>query len=224
MEAQVGWGAAVILMALMAAHAAEEIVAAGRLSCMRGGSAAMRIKAWLGDRIGPLLLLVALALAGVLVHAFWIWLALGIIAADLAQHAARSIGVRAYTPGVATGAFLAVYVLSFIGGSCRAIVGLALVVGRAGDRHRLRRGRLSERAAQAAVPNRSGRPASRSRRKRPAGGAVTTERLPGLQLLRPRHRSVGRAGRWQPQVVDIRDRPRAGYARAWHRGPRPWRR
>jgi phosphatidylglycerophosphate synthase len=117
MEAQVGWGAAMILMALMAAHAAEEIVAAGRLSCMEGCSAAVRIKAWVGDRIGPLLLLVAVALAGVLVHAFWIWLALGIIAADLAQHAARSIRVRAYTPGVATGAFLAVYVLAFVGGS-----------------------------------------------------------------------------------------------------------
>ena len=117
MEAQVGWGAAMILMALMAAHAAEEIVAAGRLSCMEGASAAVRIKARLGDRIGPLLLLVALALSGVLVYAFWIWLALGIIVADLAQHAARSIGVRAYTPGGATGAFLAVYVLSFIGGS-----------------------------------------------------------------------------------------------------------
>jgi phosphatidylglycerophosphate synthase len=106
-----------IFMALMAAHAAEEIVAAGRLSCMEGCSAAVRIKAWVGDRIGPLLLLVALALAGVLVHAFWTWLALGIIVADLAQHAARSIRVRAYTPGVATGAFLAVYILAFVGGS-----------------------------------------------------------------------------------------------------------
>jgi phosphatidylglycerophosphate synthase len=117
MEAQVGWGAAMILMALMAAHAAEEIVAAGRLSCMEGCSAAVRIKAWVADRIGPLLLLVAVALAGVLVHAFWIWLALGIIAADLAQQGARSISVRAYTPGVATGAFLAIYVLAFVGGS-----------------------------------------------------------------------------------------------------------
>jgi phosphatidylglycerophosphate synthase len=117
MEAQVGWGAAMILMALMAAHAAEELVAAGRLSCMEGCSAAARFKAWLGDRIGPLLLLVALALAGVLVHAFWVWLALGIVVADLAQHAVRSIRIRAYTPGAPGGAFLAVYVLSFIGGS-----------------------------------------------------------------------------------------------------------
>jgi phosphatidylglycerophosphate synthase len=117
MEAQVGWGAATILMALMAAQAAEEIVAAGRLSYMEGCSAAARIKAWVSDRIGPLLLLVAVALAGVLVHAFWIWLALGIIAADLAQHAARSIRIRAYTPGAATGAFLAVYTLAFVGGS-----------------------------------------------------------------------------------------------------------
>jgi phosphatidylglycerophosphate synthase len=117
MEAQVGWGAALIFMALMAAHAAEEIVAAGRLSCMEGCSAAVRISAWVGDRIGPLLLLVAVALAGVLVHAFWTWLALGIIAADLSQHAARSIRVRAYPPGIATGAFLVVYILAFVGGS-----------------------------------------------------------------------------------------------------------
>jgi phosphatidylglycerophosphate synthase len=77
----------------------------------------VRIKAWVADRIGPLLLLVAVALAGVLVHAFWIWLALGIVAADLAQHAARSIRVMAYTPGIATGAFVVVYVLAFVGGS-----------------------------------------------------------------------------------------------------------
>jgi hypothetical protein len=117
MEAQIGWGTAIVLMALMAAHAVEEILAEGRTPCMRGLSPVTRFKAWVGERIGPLLLLVALALSGVLVDAFWIWLALGIIVADLAQHAACSIRVRAYTPGVATGAFLAVYVLSFVGGS-----------------------------------------------------------------------------------------------------------
>jgi hypothetical protein len=117
MESQVGWGAALLLMALAAAHAAEEIVAEGRFSRMPGVGAATRLKAWLGERIGPLLLLVALALAGVLVDHFWIWLALGIVVADLAGHAASSISVRAYTPGVATGAFLAVYVLAFVGGS-----------------------------------------------------------------------------------------------------------
>jgi len=116
MEAQVGWGTAIVLMALVAAHAAEEIMAES-LPRMRGLSAAMRFKAWVGERIGPLLLLVALALSGVLVDDFWIWLALGIIVADLAQHAACSIRVRAYTPGVATGAFLAVYILAFVGGS-----------------------------------------------------------------------------------------------------------
>jgi hypothetical protein len=113
MEAQLGWGTAIGLMALVAAHAAEEIVTAGRFSCMPGCSAAMRFKAWAGDRILPLLLLVGLALSGVLVHAFWTWLALGIIAADLARHASN-IRLRAYTP---TRAFLAVYILSIVGGS-----------------------------------------------------------------------------------------------------------
>jgi Protein of unknown function with HXXEE motif len=117
MGAQIGWGTAIVLMALVAAHAAEEILAEGRFSGIRGASMIVRLKAWTGERIGPLLLLVGLALAGVLVDAFWIWLALGIIVADLAQHAACSITVRAYTPGAATGAFLAVYVLSFVGGS-----------------------------------------------------------------------------------------------------------
>lgn len=117
MEAQIGWGAAIVLMALLAAHAAEEIVAEGRSRSMRAGSIVVRCKAWAGERIGPLLLLLALALSGVLVDAFWIWLALGIVVADVAQHAACSIRVRAYTPGVATGAFLAVYALAFVGGS-----------------------------------------------------------------------------------------------------------
>jgi hypothetical protein len=120
MEAQVGWGTAIVLMALVAAHAAKEILAAGRIPCMQPRSAGMRFQAWAGERIAPLLLLVALALAGVLVDAFWIWLALGIVVADLTQHAACGIGIRTYTPRDATGVFLAVYVLAFVGGSLSA--------------------------------------------------------------------------------------------------------
>ena len=149
MEAQVGWGAAVVLMALVAAHAAEEILAGGRIPCARGFGVAMRLKVWASERIAPLLLLLALALAGALLDAFWIWLALGIIVADLAQHAACSFRRRAYTPGVATGAFLAVYVLAFVGGSLSGpswagpsdwgamVIGIAFVaIGYLGTRRR----------------------------------------------------------------------------------------
>ena len=115
MEAQVGWGAALVIMALVAAHAAEEIVA-GDVWCPYDGILA-RLQAWIVERIGALVLLLALALAGALIDAFWTWLALGIIAVDLAQQASRGIRVRAQVPGVATGAFLAVYVLAFVGGS-----------------------------------------------------------------------------------------------------------
>ncbi|MGH6920915.1 MAG: HXXEE domain-containing protein [Geminicoccaceae bacterium] len=115
MEAQVGWGTAILFIALAAAHAVEGIVAECRSAS--DGCSIARFAGLVGDRIGPLLLLVALAAAGVLVDDFWIWLALGIVAADLVRHAAASIRARAYTPGAVTGALLAVYVLSFVTGS-----------------------------------------------------------------------------------------------------------
>lgn len=120
MESQVGWGTASIFIALAAAHAAEEVVAECRFPDPQASSAVARWKGLVGDRIGLLLLLLTLALAGVLVDQFWIWLALGIVTADLVQHAASSIAARAYTPGVATAALLAVYVLAFVSGSVSA--------------------------------------------------------------------------------------------------------
>ena len=117
MEAQIGWGMAMVLMALVAAHAAEEILSEGHIPGMPGLGAAMLLQAWVGERIGPLLLLVALALSGVLLDAFWIWLALGIVLADLAQQTAYSIKGGASTACAATGVFPAVYALAFIGGS-----------------------------------------------------------------------------------------------------------
>jgi hypothetical protein len=120
MEAQIGWGMAMVLMALVAAHAAEEILSEGRIPGTQGLGAAVLLQAWAGERIGPLLLLVALALSGVLLGAFWIWLALGIALADLARHAYRSIQGRESTPCSATGVFPAVYALAFVGGSLAA--------------------------------------------------------------------------------------------------------
>ena len=114
MAAQVGWGAASIFIALAVTHAGEEIAA--ELRSVKAVSLA-RLRALVGERIGPLLLRAALAASGVLVAHFWLWLALGIATADLVQHAAGSIRARAYTPGVATGALLAGFVLTFVAGS-----------------------------------------------------------------------------------------------------------
>jgi hypothetical protein len=95
MAAQVGWGAASIFTALAAAHAAEEVAA--ELRSVKAVTIA-RLRRLAGERIGPLLLLAALAASGVLVDDFWLWLALGITTADLVQHARRSLRVTGYTP------------------------------------------------------------------------------------------------------------------------------
>jgi hypothetical protein len=116
MEAQVGWGTAMIFIALAAAHAIEAIVAGRRSSQIAGTGTTTRGSGRVAERVGLLLLLAALAAAGVLVDHVWIWLALGIVTANLVRHAAASIRVRTYTPGIATGALLAVYVVAFIAG------------------------------------------------------------------------------------------------------------
>jgi hypothetical protein len=60
-------------------------------------------------RIGLFLLLVALAASGVLVDPFWLWLGLGMIAADVAKHVTSSLSARAYTPGLGTSIAYLVY-------------------------------------------------------------------------------------------------------------------
>ena len=112
MAAQVGWSAASIFTALVVAHAGEEIAAEIRSKAV----SLARLRGLIGERIGPLLLLPALAAAGVLVDDFWLWLALGISTADLVQHGSRSLRVKGYTPGAATAALLAIYILAFAGG------------------------------------------------------------------------------------------------------------
>jgi len=114
MAAQVAWDPAIVFIALAVAHAGEEIAA--ELRPANGAVSMARLRGLIGERLGPLLLLAALAIAGVLVDDFWLWLALGITAADLVQHAGCSIRSRGYTPGVATAALLAVFVLAFVGG------------------------------------------------------------------------------------------------------------
>jgi len=114
MAAQVGWGAASVFIALAAAHAGEEIAA--ELRSVKEAVSLPRLRRLIGERLAPLLLLAALAAAGVLIDDFWLWLALGFTVADLAQHAASSIRLRGYTPGLATAPLLAVFILLFAGG------------------------------------------------------------------------------------------------------------
>ncbi len=202
MAAQVGWGAASIFIALAVAHAGEEIAA--ELRSVKAVSIA-RLRGLLGERIGPLLLLAALAASGVLIDDFWLWLALGITAAGLVQHAESSIRARAYTPGVATGALLAVYILAFAGGWLSTaswsdpsswgamVIGVAFVamVHLSGLRDR--------------PPVTQGLPA------RPAASAATA----------PMHSP----GSWTAGA-DIRSAslPRGAAGHALHREPGPWRR
>ena len=124
MELQGTWGMAMFLIALAAAHAAEETVAGLRsFDASRGAGddccPAMERASLVVRKVGLFLLLAALAASGVLVDAFWMWIALGIIAATVVRHAARSLSARAYTPGVATSAALVVYVAWLLGQSWR---------------------------------------------------------------------------------------------------------
>lgn len=118
-ESQVSWVMAIILIVVAAAHIAEETVAgfreffntewfAGNENCP-----VTRRKGLVFDKIGLFLVLAGLAVAGATYDARVMLIALGIIAADLVQHAVFSIGKRGYTPGVATSALYVAYVVYF---------------------------------------------------------------------------------------------------------------
>ena len=109
------------MVALAAVHITEEAVAgfriffntewfAGNENCPVG-----RTKGLLVDQIGLFLLLAGLAITGALVEARWLLVAVGIITADLVQHAVFSIAKGKYTPGVATSALYLLYVAYFFG-------------------------------------------------------------------------------------------------------------
>jgi hypothetical protein len=77
------------------------------------------------DKILLFLLLAALALAGAWLDGRWTLIAVGIVTADLVQHAVFSIGKRSYTPGVATSVLYLVYVVYFfVQEELRRLVGL----------------------------------------------------------------------------------------------------
>lgn len=125
MEIQVEWGLAILLIVIAAAHIAEENLAGFRrfLNTQwfdgNDNCPVTRFKSVVFDQLGLFVGLAALAIAGTVANAFWFFVALGFVAADVMQHAAFSVSKRGYTPGIATSAgYLAYigYVLSRIEG------------------------------------------------------------------------------------------------------------
>ena len=92
MAAQVGWSTASVFIALAAAHAGEEIAA--ELRSVKEAVSLARLRRLIGERLAPLLLVAALAVSGVLIDDFWLWLALGVLAA-LAFATGRTAGMIA---------------------------------------------------------------------------------------------------------------------------------
>jgi hypothetical protein len=118
---KVDFSIAVVLVALAAIHIAEESVAgfrrffntewfAGGENCPVG-----RAKGVLVDQIGLFLVIASLSILGAMIDARCILVAVGIITADLVQHAVFSFAKSKYTPGVATSALYFAFVLYFLG-------------------------------------------------------------------------------------------------------------
>jgi hypothetical protein len=121
MESQITWAMAILLVVAAAVHIGEEAVAGFRRFLNTAWFAGndncpvTRLKGLVVDQIGLFLGLTVFAIAGVLVDARLLLVAVGFIAADMLQHAGFSIAKRAYTPGVMTSALYLAYVVCFFG-------------------------------------------------------------------------------------------------------------
>jgi len=119
MEAQVSWSIAIILILAAAAHIAEEAVAdfRGFLNTQwfdgNDDCPVTRRKGILIDKIGLFAGLVLFAVLGAALDARVIFIAVGILCADIVQHAIFSLKKKAYTPGIATCALYLAYVVYF---------------------------------------------------------------------------------------------------------------
>ena len=116
----VTWSVSIALIASAAFHIGEETVKGfrtflntawfdGTKNCPVG-----RLKGLLIDKIGLWLFLALLALLGSLFDGRWILVGLGIVTADIVQHALFSLGMKRYTPGLATCALYLVYIAYFL--------------------------------------------------------------------------------------------------------------
>jgi hypothetical protein len=113
---------AIVLVALAAVHISEEAAKGfrgffntewfeGSKNCPVG-----RKKGLLVDQVGLFLVLAFLAVFGALLYPPFFLVAVGVISADLVQHASFSIAKRRYTPGVATSVLYLLYIVYFFAG------------------------------------------------------------------------------------------------------------
>ncbi len=113
--------ASIVLVALAAVHIVEEAAAGFRrffnMQWFPGNEdcPVSRTKGLLVDQIGLFLGLAVLAIMGALKEARLFLVPMGIITADLVQHAVFSIAKGKYTPGVATSALYLLFVVYFFG-------------------------------------------------------------------------------------------------------------
>jgi Protein of unknown function with HXXEE motif len=73
-----------------------------------------RFKGLMIDKIGLFLTLSLFAVLGVTYNWTWIFISIGIIAADVAQHLTFSAVKKSYTPGVATIILYIIYIVYFL--------------------------------------------------------------------------------------------------------------
>lgn len=117
----VPWSVSIALILSAAFHIGEETVTGfrrflntewfdGTKNCPVG-----RLKGIVIDKIGLWLLLALLALLGLLVDGRWILVGVGVITADVVQHALFSLGMKRYTPGLATCVLYILYIAYFRG-------------------------------------------------------------------------------------------------------------
>ena len=116
----VTWNVSIALIASAACHIGEETVKDfrrflntewfhGTKNCPVG-----RLKGILIDKIGLWLFLAFLALLGSLFDGRWILVGVGIVTADIVQHALFSLGMKRYTPGLATCVLYLLFIAYFL--------------------------------------------------------------------------------------------------------------
>ena len=120
MDLKLDWLPAILLIAVAAAHIGEETATGfrrffntdwfvGTENCP-----VTRFKGLMIDKIGLFLTLSLFAVLGVTYNWTWIFISIGIIAADVAQHLTFSAVKKSYTPGVATVILYIIYIVYFL--------------------------------------------------------------------------------------------------------------
>ena len=120
MDLELRWLLAILLVVVAAAHIAEEAATGFRrffnMAWFAGTEdcPVTRFKGLILDEIGLFLTLSLFAVLGAVHNWTWIFISIGIIAADVAQHLTFSIVKKGYTPGVASTALYVIYVVYFL--------------------------------------------------------------------------------------------------------------